>query len=96
MYCNYCDSTHRTKFGLTQTYASNSTFDAANLARVQDDLYHMDNVNRNYETYMDYWCSMLYDPSKFALVPYTGVRNEPCTHSSNRCIRQACSTGMSE
>ena len=64
MYCNYCDSTHRTKFSLTD-YACNSTYDSANLARCTDDLYTSDTVNRNYETYMDYWCTLLYNASKF-------------------------------
>ena len=64
MYCNYFDSAHRTKYGLTQTHASNSTYDSANLARVHGDLYHLDNVNRNYEEYMKYWCTLLYDASK--------------------------------
>ena len=63
MYCNYCDKTHRELFQLT-AYSCNSTYDAANQARVTEDLYSMDDVSRNYETYMDYYCDALYDASK--------------------------------
>ena len=67
MYCNYCDSVHRSKFSLKE-YAINSTYDAANLAWVKDDLYNYDTFNRNYEGYMDYWCTLLWDESKLLLL----------------------------
>ncbi|KAA6418600.1 MAG: hypothetical protein FRX49_11425, partial [Trebouxia sp. A1-2] len=59
---NYCDEPHRTTFDLTD-HTCNSTYDSANLARCEDDLYHADSVNWNYEGYMDYWCDLLYDSS---------------------------------
>ncbi len=46
-------------------YSCNSTYDSANLQRCTDDLYTEDDVERSYETYMDYWCDLLYDSSKF-------------------------------
>ncbi len=46
-------------------YSCNSTYDSANLQRCTDDLYIKDDVERSYETYMDYWCDLLYDSSKF-------------------------------
>ena len=65
LYCNYCDKTHREMFGLT-AYSSNSTYDEANKAQVTEDLYSMDDVKRNYETYMDYYCGNLYDSRKLS------------------------------
>ncbi len=64
MYCNYCDSSHREQFSMTG-YSCNSTYDSTNLQRCTDDLYTEDDVERSYETYMDYWCDLLYDSSKF-------------------------------
>ena len=46
-------------------YSCNSTYDSANLQRCTDDVYTEDDVERSYETYMDYWCDLLYDSSKF-------------------------------
>lgn len=45
-------------------YSCNSTYDSSNLQRCTDDLYTEDDVERSYETYMDYWCDLLYDSSK--------------------------------
>lgn len=50
-------------FDLT-AYSSNSTYDDVNKAQVTEDLYSMDDVKRNYETYMDYYCDNLYDSRK--------------------------------
>ena len=64
MYCNYCDSAHRSKFSL-EDHSCNATYDSVNLARVKDDLYNYDTVNRNYEGYMDYWCNLLWNSSEY-------------------------------
>jgi hypothetical protein len=45
-------------------YSCNSTYDSTNLQRCTDDLYTEDELERSYETYMDYWCDLLYDTSK--------------------------------
>ena len=63
MYCNYCDLVHRSKFSLEE-HSCNATYDSVNLARVKDDLYNYDTVNRNYQGYMDYWCNLLWDSSE--------------------------------
>ena len=46
-------------------YSCNSTYDSTNLQRCTDDLYTEDDLERSYETYMDYWCDLLHDSSKF-------------------------------
>ena len=80
MYCNYCDYSHREQFSLTD-YSCNSTFDSANLATCTNTLYTQDSVNRNYETYMDYWCGLLYDTSKSMI--YAAVAALQCQESED-------------
>lgn len=69
-------------FDLT-AYSSNSTYDEANKAQVTEDLYSMDDVKRNYETYMDYYCDNLYDSRKPPALPlyhtqFTAMASKAC------------------
>ncbi|KAL0052543.1 hypothetical protein WJX82_003619 [Trebouxia sp. C0006] len=79
MYCNYCDSSHRDLFSMTG-YSCNSTYDSTNLQRCTDDLYTEDELERSYETYMDYWCDLLYDTSTGKVKTVSGVT---CSSSLN-------------
>ncbi|DBA73143.1 TPA: hypothetical protein ACH3X2_010078 [Trebouxia sp. C0005] len=86
MYCNYCDSSHREQFSMTE-YSCNSTYDSSNLQRCTDDLYTEDDVERSYETYMDYWCDLLYDSSTGKVKTVSGVS---CSTALKSAISTSC------